>query len=432
MTSTGYTDHDRRRRVPEPGHHYHDPTTVFEHDRLRLLTSGALHRLSNITQVDEPDAGPVPHNRLTHSLTVAAVGRRIARGVGADPTVVETGCLAHDLGHPPFGHNGEQALRAKARTHGLGFEANAQTLRILTRLESGPNHAGGLNLSRASLDAACKYPWTPGAHRKFGAYPEDAGTLAWIRDSAPDRRLCVEAQIMDIADDIANTLADLTVGLRSGAITLTPLTSAVDRSEFAKLAHGHFTGLPIDDIDRYTEDLLRIPGIAALTTGTDIPDATVITGVRHTLTARFATEVAAATRAAAGPGPHHRFTTEPAVPDHIRAEIAVIKALHLHFVLRAPELRARRARQRHIIEAIFDGLLDRAPNALEPRFAARWSRAGTDAARVRAVVDQIAAYTDRRAIEVFGELTGDPDPRYRLTGGRPPIRSPGWPTPRAS
>ncbi|MGV9638005.1 deoxyguanosinetriphosphate triphosphohydrolase [Nocardia rhamnosiphila] len=429
-TPTGYTHHDRARRIPEPDHPYRDPATVFDHDRLRLLASAALHRLSNITQVDEPDAGGVPHNRLTHSLTVATLGRRIALGIGADPTLVETGCLAHDLGHPPFGHNGEMALHTLARAHGLGFEANAQTLRILTRGE--PGHPGaGLNLTRASLDTTCKYPWTPGTHRKFGAYPEDADTLAWIRHSAPEQRLCVEAQIMDTADDIANAVTDLTAGLHTGAITLSPLTSASERAEFAKLAHGHFTSLPVADIDAHTDDLLHLPAVAALT-GPGPDDPAAITGLEHTLTTRYTTAVIEATKAGAGPGPHHRFTADLVVPAHVHAEIAVLKATHLHFVLRARGLRARRAWQRHVINTIFDALLTAAPDLLEPRFAAAWRRANTDVARVRVIVDQVAAYTDRRAVEIFGELTGDHDVASPVTGGRPPVRSPEWLRPRAS
>ncbi|WP_280206001.1 deoxyguanosinetriphosphate triphosphohydrolase [Nocardia cyriacigeorgica] len=432
MTCTGYTHHDRARRIPERGHPYRDPATVFDHDRGRLLASGALHRLSNITQVDEPDAGPVPHNRLTHSLTVATLGRRIALGVGADPILVETGCLAHDLGHPPFGHNGEMALRTKARGHGLGFEANAQTLRILTRLE--PSHTGaGLNLTRASLDATCKYPWTPGPHRKYGAYPDDADTLAWVRHGAPERRLCVEAQIMDTADDIANAVTDLTAGLRGGAITLAPLTCATERTEFAKLAHGHFTTVAADDIDAHTDNLLGLPAVAALTRpGPGDPAA--ITELEHTLTARFTSaviEAIEATKARSGPGPHHRFTTDLVVPAHVRAEIALLKALHLHFVLRAPGLRARRAWQRHVINTVFDALLTR-PDMLEPRFAAAWTRADTDDARVRVIVDQVAAYTDRRAVEVLHKLTGEQPEAARVTGDRPPVPSPGWQRPRAS
>ncbi len=428
MNSLRYTDHDRRRLTAEPGDQYRSAAEVFDDDRLRLMRCNALRRLSAITQVDEPDAGPVPHNRLTHSLAVAAIGRRIAAGVGANPVVVETACLAHDLGHPPFGHTGEGALRTRARAHGIGFEANAQTLRILTRLEPGPDPAlpeGGLNLTRACLDATCKYPWTPGPHRKFGAYPEDSSVLAWIRDTAPDQRLCLEAQIMEIADDIANTVDDLTTGLRSGAITLAPLTDSAQRGEFTRLARGHFTRLPAAEIDHDIEDLLHILALAAVAEMHERCGEAVIAGLGHTLTSRLVTAVTRATRTAAGPGPHRRFHTDLVVPDHVRAEIAVLEALHLHFVLRAPALRARRARQRAMIDAVFDGLLDRAPHMLDARFAAWWARADTDAARVRVVLDQIAALTDRRTVEIFRELADDGAPGARLvsvTSGRPPAR----------
>ena len=150
--------------------------------------------------------------------------------------------MAHDIGHPPFGHNGEQALNALADACG-GFEGNAQTLRILTRLEPKlPGEVGsGLNLTRAALDAATKYPWPrrPGMV-KFGAYPDDLPVFTWLRQGAVADRRCLEAQIMDWADDVAYSVHDVEDGVHSGRISLRELSGSDERAEIVRLAAKHF------------------------------------------------------------------------------------------------------------------------------------------------------------------------------------------------
>jgi dGTPase len=145
-----------------------DQRKEFQRDRDRILYSSHFRRLAGVTQVANASEGHFFHNRLLHTLKVAQVGRRIAESlVAGDPNipidadVVETASLAHDLGHPPFGHAGESALSECIEKAGdlEGFDGNAQTFRILTRLAVRDDDCTGLNLTRASLAATIKYPW---------------------------------------------------------------------------------------------------------------------------------------------------------------------------------------------------------------------------------------------------------------------------------
>ena len=215
----GYETHDMERWVPEPPKKAY--RSAFERDRARVLHSSALRRLGAKTQVVAPFSDDFVRTRLTHSLEVAQVGRELGAALGCDPNVVDTACLSHDLGHPPFGHNGEKVLDQLADECG-GFEGNAQTLRLLTRLETKTFRANGasagLNLTRATLDATIKYPWTrPEAPltregrptRKFGVYADDEPVYRWVRDGREDCATLLETQGMDLADDVGYSVHDV-------------------------------------------------------------------------------------------------------------------------------------------------------------------------------------------------------------------------------
>jgi len=240
-----YDAADRERWVREDPAHKQADRDDFARDRARVLHSASLRRLSAKTQVVQPDSDDFVRNRLTHSLEVAQIGREFGAALGCDADVVDTACLSHDLGHPPFGHNGETALNDIAADIG-GFEGNAQTLRLLTRLEAKRVHPdgrpAGLNLTRASLDAVTKYPWGNDEKRwgtgKFGVYADDLEVFGWYRGSQPDGRRCLEAQVMDWSDDVAYSVHDVEDGVASQRLDLRALRprirslqrSAVDRA----------------------------------------------------------------------------------------------------------------------------------------------------------------------------------------------------------
>jgi dGTPase len=407
----GYSEHDRQRLVAEPDKRaalpasWPDSRTAFAHDRARVLHSAALRRLAGKTQVVEPDEGDVPRTRLTHSLEVAQIGRGIGEDLGADPDLVDTAGLAHDIGHPPFGHNGEWVLNEFAEPCG-GFEGNAQTLRILTRLESKvltpDGESRGLNLTRACLDAACKYPWArmPGTV-KFGVYADDLPVFDWLRDGAPDERRCLEAQIMDWADDVAYSVHDVEDGVLSQRISLDVLAAPGELATLAELAAKHFSGDAVSALETAATGLLRLPVVADLARdGYDGSQAAQVALKRLTseLVGRFASAAVTGTRRRYGDGRLTRYTAELVVPDQVAAEVALLKALALRYVMSNPERLARQARQRELLSDLFGMLLRAAPAALDPVFQPVWQAAGDDAARLRVVVDQVASLTDRQAL----------------------------------
>jgi dGTPase len=409
----GYTEHDAARLYPEPGKSAILPgswparRSPFSRDRARVLHSAALRRLAGKTQVVGPGEGSevsgVPRTRLTHSLEVAQIGRGIAEELGCDPDVVDTAGLAHDIGHPPFGHNGERALDSVARSCG-GFEGNAQTLRILTRLE--PKVLGerehGLNLTRASLDAATKYPWPRTADiSKFGVYEDDRAVFDWIREGAPDRRRCLEAQVMDWADDVAYSVHDVEDGVRSGRISIPALTDRNERTVVAEHAAKHFSAEPVSALEEVAAELVRLPVVAELA-GAEYDGSlraqVALKRLTSELVGRFAAAAVTATRAEYGDGNLTRYSAELIVPARVAAEVALLKAVALRYVLSDPGRLTLQASQREWLTGLVTALADRGHDALEPAFVPAWQAATDDAARLRVVVDQVAALTDAQAV----------------------------------
>jgi dGTPase len=405
--------------------------TAFQRDRARVLHSSALRRLAGKTQVVTPGErskawDATPRTRLTHSLECAQVGRELGAALGCDPDLVEAACLSHDLGHPPFGHNGEQALDDFAHDCG-GFEGNAQSLRLLTRLEPKrftPEGSVGLNLTRATLDAATKYPWPRGAHptdpasRKFGVYEDDRPVFDWVRKEAPGTRTCFEAQVMDWSDDVAYSVHDVEDGLHAGHIDPAALRCEPERQEVFRVALGRYVPADTDP----AELAAALDRLQAQEWWPHGYDGTAVAQARlkdatSQLIGRFCLAAEGATRerwghlpgrpgTGAGSGPLTRYGAELVVPHETRLECAVLKAVADRYVMQRAEQARLRADQRVVITELAEALTARAPDGLDPQFRALFGEAPDDRARKRVIVDQIASLTDASARSLHARLTG--------------------------
>ncbi len=406
----GYTLEDVERLIVEPAKTAALPGSAaaggrspFSRDRARVLHSASFRRLAGKTQVVAPDEDAVPRTRLTHSLEVAQIAREIGQQLGCDPDLVDLAGLAHDIGHPPFGHNGESALDAVGAAAG-GFEANAQNLRLLGRLEpkviAPDGTPAGLNLTRASLDAVIKYPWPrPAAGGKFGVYADDDRAFQWVRSENPnDRRRSLEAQVMDWADDVAYSVHDVEDGVSAGRIDLDRLSTPAEREAIVDAAQA-FSTETTADLAGVLDDLLALPEVRAATGHPPGPVAdAAVKRLTSELTGRLATGAIAATRAAAGDGRLVRYAADLRVPRVLRAEVAVLKAISTRYVMADPLRIAIQHREQELLTELVLGLADRGAVALDPMFAGSYVAAHGDAGRLRVVLDQVSLFTDAQAI----------------------------------
>ena len=402
--SPGYSDRDRDRFLSEPAKRL--GRTEFARDRARIIHSFALRRLAAKTQVAVPWLADFPRTRLSHSLECAQVGRELGWALGADPDLMEGACLAHDIGHPPFGHNGEDALNAVSEPCG-GFEGNAQSFRLLVRLEAktvdSSGRSVGLNLTRASLDAATKYPWPRAVNlRKFGVYDDDQEVFDWVRIGAPVGEQSMEAQIMDWSDDVAYSVHDLEDALVTGHVKLEHLSD--DLADLFAVAHDSYMG---DMTEHEAQDALA--ALQALSCWPKNYDGSHrhlarLKDLASQLVGRFALAAESATRDQYGDGPLTRYNGNLVVPRAQRIEVAILKSIATYYVINAAASQERYADQQIVIKGLVEMVLSQAPASLDSFFLDDWSRASSDAEKLRVVVDQVASLTDPGAYALHAKL----------------------------
>ncbi|WP_092557676.1 deoxyguanosinetriphosphate triphosphohydrolase [Actinoplanes derwentensis] len=389
---------DSQRWTTEPAKDSGYGRTPYQRDRARVLHSAGFRRLAAKTQVHTAGSDDFLRTRLTHSLEVAQISREMGARLGCDPDVVDVAGLAHDLGHPPFGHNGESALDTAAQSCG-GFEGNAQTLRVITRLEAKVP-GSGLNLTRATLDACSKYPWfrKPGK-RKFGVYEDDRPVFEWLRDGRDDERRCLEAQVMDWADDVAYSVHDVEDGVHGGYITFSDLlTDAGERAELCADVAATYSSESRDELEHALDQLLADPAVIAVA-GYDGGYHSLVALKRMTsvLTGRFVASAVGATQSHHGVDPLRRYQADLIVPRTVRDQCALLKGMAFRYVMRSRSAEQWYEQQRTMLAELVEALT-RTPQGLDPLFQPLHAGAADDAAALRVVIDQVASLTDHTAV----------------------------------
>lgn len=450
MTATEADRRQERMCTPETA----GDRSESERDRDRVLYTEAFRRLSGVSQVAFTGETELYHDRLSHSLKVAQVGRRIAeyleeeaneKGIPLDENVVETAALAHDIGHPPFGHPAERELDNILKRKGIeeGFEGNAQSLRVLTRVTvhpetEGPDvkSPGGINLTRASINASIKYPWKRSAERddynrwgineneKFGRYQGEKDVFNWAREFSDGKQRCLEAEIMNWADDLVYAVHDVEDFYRSGVIPLEQLLrrGSPERKEFVndylnwsrKSSNDKFEyDDKVDDWLDQVNDRTEIQQAFKGTRG----DRVVLNKLMSWLIGRFVgddEETDFAIEVNSSPQGSERYLE---VDSELKKQVSVLKFMLLRYVLDNPSLQAQRRGERKVIEELFEILFD----AVDPHGpesvdiihqpfrdeAKQLTADGTLVQRGRLVSDIITSMTEAQSIRLHKRLTGD-------------------------
>lgn len=415
LRPVGYSEFDEERLLPE-NRSGSQRRSEFARDRARVLHSSALRRLGAKTQVLSPNAGDFARTRLTHSLEVAQIGREIAQTLALDPDLVDMACLAHDLGHPPFGHNGERALNDWSKDIG-GFEGNAQTLRLLTRIEPKVFAANGsplgLNLTRASLDAACKYPWRKesaifddggGAQSdKFGVYEDDLEVFDWLRVNAPLRAKSIEAQVMDFSDDVAYSVHDYEDAIVEGWIRLPEIADQSNRSELIEhMLDWSGSSQSKESLEAALNRLQLLPEWVEVFDNSDLAHGK-LKNLTSALIGSFVSRTTDRTLSS-NSGSLTRYQASMEVPAEVESEIAALKGIVSAFLMSHESRQSFYEDQRALLTELCDALLSANGAELDSYSSLAWSAAKTDDQKRRVIVDQVACLTDPAAQKLHSRL----------------------------
>jgi len=380
----------RGRRFPEPES---ATRSAFQRDRDRILHSTAFRRLTHKTQVFVAHEGDHYRTRLTHTLEVAQIARSMARELGLDEDLAEAVALAHDLGHTPFGHEGEDALDGCLMAHG-GFDHNAQSFRIVTRLERRYAAFDGLNLSWEALEGIVKHngPLVDAAGRPVGRYADRGlphALLAHAEATPGDLRLdthaSAEAQVAAIADDIAYDAHDIDDGVRAGLFSVEALEGVPVAGEALAAVRAAW---PDIETSRLVHEITRA------TVGALVSDAVAETRLRI---AAYRPADASAVRLLGRP----LVGFSPAMAGKERA----IKAFLFERMYRHPQVLAVRRLAGGVVRDLYSAFVAD-PTLLPERWREGLEGAGA-AAVARRVADYIAGMTDRFALEEHGRLFDD-------------------------
>ena len=404
-----------------------DQRIAFERDRDRVLYSSAFRRLAGITQIVRTGEADVFHNRLVHTVKVAQVGRRLAQYItrnqpteskhlGVDPEVVEAACLAHDLGHPPFGHCGEQELHKLVEPHDPGgFEGNAQTFRIITKLAVRFEDNPGMDLTRATLAACIKYPWMRQKNhavksKKWNAYPTEADDFKFARQGLVSEEKTAEAELMDWADDIAYSVHDLEDFHRVQFLPWRDILSEEGKQKLVTSALEKKTNIVARDKQQLEQAHAQIGGLIVGTVGHLINEP--YEGTREQrrairlMTSQLIGHFLQSTKLRIP-------TTEGEscldVPSLVKHQIAILKQITWDYILSMPALAAQQMGQKRILRELYEDLYDDGGAKYLPRkFAYLFDTnvASDGASRSRLIADCICSLTEAETVALHARLRG--------------------------